>query len=76
MSGNEEPGYQVVINDERQYSVWPDDRDLPRGWSAVGVHGGKDACLDHIARTWTDMRPASLAARMSGDAGNASTNRE
>lgn len=76
MSGNDEPAYQVVVNDERQYSVWPADRDLPPGWHDAGVRGGKDACLDHIARVWTDMRPASLAARMARDTGNATTNRE
>lgn len=76
MSQTEESAYQVVVNDERQYSLWPADQDVPRGWHAVGAPGAKDACLDHIARVWTDMRPASLAARMPGDAGNAATNQE
>jgi len=76
MSDDEQAAYQVVVNDERQYSLWPAGRDIPPGWHAVGEPGGKDACLDHIARVWTDMRPASLAARMSGPAGNAATNQE
>ncbi|WP_329347581.1 MbtH family NRPS accessory protein [Streptomyces sp. NBC_01261] len=50
----------VVVNDEEQYSVWAADRDIPQGWRAVGVSGPKESCLDHIERTWTDMRPLSL----------------
>ncbi|SEH00742.1 MbtH protein [Nonomuraea solani] len=51
--------YQVVINGEEQYSVWPADREVPAGWRAVGFGGAKDACLAHIDEVWTDMRPLS-----------------
>ncbi|MFE2422759.1 MbtH family protein [Streptomyces hokutonensis] len=50
----------VVVNDEEQYSIWAADRDIPQGWRTVGVSGPKEHCLDHIERTWTDMRPLSL----------------
>ena len=56
----EEVLYQVVMNDEEQYSIWLADRALPLGWSAVGVSGTKEACLAHIEQVWTDMRPLSL----------------
>jgi uncharacterized protein YbdZ (MbtH family) len=56
--------YRVVVNDEEQYSIWPDYRDIPLGWKDVGVTGAKDACLDHIERVWTDMRPLSLRKKM------------
>ena len=52
--------FQVVKNDEEQYSVWPTDRELPPGWSATGFSGTKQECLDHVDQVWTDMRPASL----------------
>ena len=52
--------YRVVVNDEEQYSVWPEDRPEPEGWRAVGVAGSKQECLDHIERVWTDMRPRSV----------------
>ncbi|WP_436762669.1 MbtH family protein [Streptosporangium sp. V21-05] len=52
--------YVVVVNDEEQYSLWPHDRDLPAGWAATGATGGRDDCLAHIERVWTDMRPRSL----------------
>ncbi len=52
--------YEVVRNDEEQYSIWPADRALPPGWTAVGMTGLKPACLEYIRREWTDLRPASL----------------
>ena len=56
--------FQVVINHEEQYSIWPADREMPLGWSAVGFTGNKQECLDHIEQVWTDMRPLSLRKKM------------
>ena len=56
-----EPEYQVVVNQEEQYSIWPADRlPLPDGWRAAGVQASKERCLEHIRRVWTDQRPLSL----------------
>lgn len=52
--------YAVVVNDEEQYSIWLDDRELPAGWRREGVSGTKAECLEHIEQVWTDMRPLSL----------------
>lgn len=52
--------YAVVVNDEEQYSIWWDDRDLPAGWRREGFTGPRDACLAHVDEVWTDMRPLSL----------------
>jgi MbtH protein len=60
--------YTVVINDEEQYSIWPAGRDLPSGWTEVGVTGSKQTCLDHIEVVWTDMRPLSLRRAMAAQA--------
>jgi MbtH protein len=60
--------YDVVINPEEQYSIWPADREPPIGWRAVGVTGSKDECLTHIEQTWTDMRPLSVRQQMHGGA--------
>ena len=57
--------YQVVVNDEEQYSIWPVELDCPGGWHLVDVVGDRRTCLDHIERAWTDMRPRSLRERMS-----------
>jgi MbtH protein len=56
--------YQVVVNHEEQYSIWPADRELPLGWSAAGKTGTKQECLDYIKEVWTDMRPLSLRRKM------------
>lgn len=56
--------YRVVANHEEQFSIWPDYREIPPGWRDVGVSGPKEACLDHIEKVWTDMRPLSLRKRM------------
>lgn len=58
--------FQVVINHEEQYSIWPDYKAIPEGWRAVGVSGDKATCLAHIEDAWTDMRPKSLRDAMAG----------
>ncbi|MFG1678316.1 MbtH family protein [Micromonospora sp. NPDC049282] len=62
----DERTYRVVVNDEEQYSIWLADRDLPLGWRAEGTTGDRAACLAHIERVWTDMRPLSLRRQMAG----------
>ncbi|HET6857867.1 MAG TPA: MbtH family NRPS accessory protein [Streptomyces sp.] len=59
--------YEVVVNVEEQYSLWPSGKELPGGWALVGVSGDEDACLDHIAEIWTDMRPLSLRKALAGE---------
>ena len=56
--------YNVVVNHEEQYSIWPVDREIPLGWSAVGKSGSKEECLAYIKEVWTDMRPLSLRKKM------------
>lgn len=56
--------YLVVINHEEQYSIWPDFKEMPAGWRAVGKSGSKDECLSYINEVWTDMRPLSLRKQM------------
>lgn len=55
---------KVVVNHEEQYSIWPTDRENPLGWLDEGTVGTKEACLAHIERIWTDMRPLSLRRAM------------
>jgi MbtH protein len=60
MSAVDDRQYRVVVNDEDQYSIWLAERDLPAGWRSEGTEGTRSACLEHIDRIWTDMRPRSL----------------
>jgi MbtH protein len=52
--------YKVVINDEEQYSIWPEHKENPLGWKDAGKVGSKAECLAYIGEVWTDMRPCSL----------------
>jgi len=52
--------YEVVLNEEEQYSIWPTDLPLPSGWRKEGKTGSKQECLAHVKLVWTDMTPASL----------------
>jgi MbtH protein len=52
--------YNVVMNHEQQYSIWPAGRDMPTGWRPAGKRGTKQECLDWLDDAWTDMRPLSL----------------
>jgi len=56
--------YNVVVNHEEQYSIWPADRENPLGWKNAGKCGLKTECLAYIKEVWTDMRPLSLRQQM------------
>lgn len=66
---DENTTYQVLRNDEEQYSLWPLSLDIPAGWQAVGKQGTKDECMSYVDEVWTDMRPRSLREQMAADAG-------
>lgn len=65
---DENTTYQVLRNDEEQYSLWPLSLDVPAGWQAVGKQGTKDECMSYVDEVWTDMRPRSLREQMAADA--------
>jgi MbtH protein len=56
--------YRVVRNEEEQYSIWPEAKEIPAGWEQAGPTGPKAEVLAYIDETWTDMRPASLRRAM------------
>ena len=56
--------YVVLINDEGQYSLWPNFIDLPAGWTTVDEPASRQTCLDYINQNWADMRPRSLINTM------------
>jgi uncharacterized protein YbdZ (MbtH family) len=56
--------YNVVVNHEEQYSIWPEYKEPPLGWKTVGKPGSKAECLAYIKEVWTDMRPLSLRKKM------------
>ena len=65
--------YCVVINHEEQYSIWPEDREIPLGWKAVTEGKTKQDALNYIEEVWTDMRPLSLRKAMAEAANQENT---
>ena len=59
-STEENEHFKVVVNHEGQYSIWPEGRENPLGWSDGGKSGSKAECLAYIEEVWTDMRPLTL----------------
>jgi len=59
---NEDGVFHVLVNDERQHSLWPAFVEVPAGWDVVVSDSTRQTCLDYIEENWTDIRPASLAA--------------
>ena len=37
--------YNVVVNHEEQYSIWPSELAVPTGWKATAKSGSKKECL-------------------------------
>ena len=60
MWDDEDATFNVVYNDEGQYSIWHISLPNPEGWKVLGMTGTKKECLAIIDERWTDMRPTSL----------------
>jgi MbtH protein len=56
--------YFVLVNNEGQHSLWPTFIEIPSGWDKTFGEAGRQACLDYIEESWTDMRPKSLVIAM------------
>ncbi|WP_321839179.1 MbtH family protein [Paraburkholderia bannensis] len=69
--GDEKTVFNVVVNHEEQYSIWPEYKALPEGWRAAGKTGTREECLAHIESVWTDMRPLSLRQAMAAQGASA-----
>ncbi|WP_331723497.1 MbtH family protein [Streptomyces sp. NBC_00122] len=61
---NDDARYLVLVNEENQHSLWPAFAEVPVGWTVAHGEDSRQACLDHINESWTDMRPKSLADAM------------
>jgi len=58
--------FHVLVNDERQYSLWPVFADVPAGWTVELADQDSATCHEYVEQNWTDMRPRSLAEVMDG----------
>ncbi|CAL9608902.1 MbtH family protein [Streptomyces sp. enrichment culture] len=59
---NEDGTFLVLVNGERQHSLWPAAHPVPAGWEPVTPKSSRQSCLDYIEEHWTDLRPAALIA--------------
>ncbi|MGY2438216.1 MbtH family protein [Pseudomonas sp. SDO52101_S400] len=57
--------FDVVINTQGQYSLWPAGKPMASGWNTAGMRGERQVCLDYINEHWIDMRPRSLREQSS-----------
>ncbi|SNQ52015.1 Antibiotic synthesis protein MbtH (modular protein) [Frankia canadensis] len=58
-----EQRYQVLINQEEQYALFPEGLPAPRSWVPAGFSGTEDECIAHVDAHWADTRPLSLRRR-------------
>ncbi|MGW6488030.1 MbtH family protein [Streptomyces sp. NPDC055056] len=66
---DESARFVVLVNDEKQYSIWPAHLDVPGGWEVALAEAPRQECLDYVEAAWSDMRPASLVRAMEAEAG-------
>ncbi|MYQ50173.1 MULTISPECIES: MbtH family protein [unclassified Streptomyces] len=52
--------FLVLVNEEGQHSLWPDDVPVPAGWSTAFGPAGRDTCAGYVDTWWSDLRPASI----------------
>lgn len=64
LSENLPETWSIVRDQEDRFSVWPDDKALPIGWSKEPVSGTRDECLQKIKEIWVDPRSRSLRQAM------------
>lgn len=53
---------KVLINSKGQYSLWPLEKALPKGWEETGAVGSIEECKAYVEENWTDIRPRSGSA--------------
>jgi MbtH protein len=56
--------FQILINAEGQFSLWPAALAVPSGWTPTGPVSSKAVCSAYVDTHWTDMRPISLRQSM------------
>ncbi|SDT34445.1 MbtH-like protein [Pseudomonas granadensis] len=60
--------FQVVVNHEEQYSIWPDYKAVPEGWRTVGKSGLKKR-MPGLHRGSLDRHAPAEPASENGSAG-------
>lgn len=58
---NAEGTFVVLTNDEGRHSLWPGISAVPEGWTVRFGPAGRPECLDHVEKSWADLRPDRFA---------------
>lgn len=56
----EDGTFLVLVNNEKQHSLWPEEINIPKGWGIAHSSDTRKNCLTYIKEHWTDMRPESI----------------
>ena len=61
---DDEAVFEVVLNHEEQYSIWPADREVPAGWKKAGKQGKKAEAGRMFAAVAADKQvPPTIRSR-------------
>ncbi|MDF8264577.1 MbtH family protein [Luteipulveratus flavus] len=64
--------FHVLVNDEGQYSLWPEFAAVPSGWRVDRESLSRDDAGTYVESVWTTLQPAGLRAGASLAAEDAS----
>ncbi|MEV6345841.1 MbtH family protein [Actinoplanes sp. NPDC051851] len=66
---DEDGVFLILVNEENQYSLWPEFAEVPAGWRIVHGPADRAGALAYVERHWVDMRPRSLIEAMDSGSG-------
>jgi MbtH protein len=55
--------YEVIVNGQGQFGIWPCDLKLPKGWQHVGKSGSKVEAMAYLRELLVDTAPTPLDTR-------------
>ena len=58
---NPQGQFAILQNDQGQYSLWPQQCELPAGWRVVCEPQSQEACQQWLAERWQTLDPSYFA---------------
>lgn len=53
--------FAILQNDQGQYSLWPQQCELPAGWHVVCEAQSQEACQQWLVGHWQTLEPSHFA---------------
>ena len=50
-----QPLHQIVVNDAREFAVWPSAKPLPAGWRPAGRTGTREELMTHLRSSFAPL---------------------